>query len=226
MKSNRSKWTLYAVTSLIIAALLGGCGVVGGEETTAAPAAGETEPGIIESAFAALSDPEVTLPELTALSVRLVPTLSTETHEVNDTFEATLAEPVSEGDETVLEAGTRVWGKVVEADKGGRVEGRAHIAVVLTEIETADGERVNISTNTLRRQAPATKKDDAKKIGIGAGVGAAIGAIAGGGKGAAIGAAAGGGAGTGAVLATRGEPAVLASETLLRFTLQHPVTIG
>jgi len=226
MESKKNKRAVYAVTSLIAVAMLAGCSVVGGEETGTTPGAGESEPGIIESAFNAMSDPVVTLPESTALSVRLVPTLSTETHEVNDTFEATLDEPVTEGGETVLEAGTRVWGKVVEADKGGRVEGRAHIAVLLTEIETADGERVNISTNTLRRQAPATKKDDAKKIGIGAGVGAAIGAIAGGGKGAAIGAAAGGGAGTGAVLATRGEPAVFESETLLRFTLQHPVTIG
>lgn len=226
MKSKRNRRAIGAVTSLIAALLLGGCSVAGGDETSATPNSSEAEPGIIESAFNSLTKPAVTLPESTALSVRLVPTLSTETHEVNDTFEATLAEPITEGGETVLEAGTRVWGKVVEADKGGRVEGRAHIGVLLTEIETADGERVNISTNTLRRQAPATKKDDAKKIGIGAGVGAAIGAIAGGGKGAAIGAAAGGGAGTGAVLATRGEPAVLPSETLLRFSLQHPVTIG
>ena len=43
------------------------------------------------------------------------------------------------------------------------------------------------------------------KIGIGAGAGAAIGAILGGGDGAAKGAAIGGAGGTGAVLATRGD---------------------
>jgi hypothetical protein len=62
-------------------------------------------------------------------------------------------------------------------------------------------------------------------VGIGAGVGAAIGAIAGGGKGAAIGAGAGGAAGTGTVLATRGDPAVLPSESLITFKLQAPVTV-
>ena len=52
---------------------------------------------------------------------------------------------------------------------------------------------------------PATKKDDAIKIGAPAAGGAIIGAIVGGGKGAAIGAAAGGGAGTAVVLSTRGK---------------------
>jgi hypothetical protein len=52
-----------------------------------------------------------------------------------------------------------------------------------------------------------------------------VGAIAGGGKGAAIGAGIGGAAGTGTVVATRGKPAVLASETRLSFRLQEPVTV-
>src|SRR6266511_178751 len=50
-------------------------------------------------------------------------------------------------------------------------------------------------------------------------------AIAGGGKGAAIGAGAGGGAGTGLVLATRGDPAVVPSESKLTFRLQGPITV-
>jgi hypothetical protein len=73
--------------------------------------------------------------------------------------------------------------------------------------------------------ARATKGRDAMKIGIGSGVGAAIGAIAGGGMGAAIGAAAGGGAGTGVVLATRGAPAVIPSESVLHFALRSPITV-
>lgn len=47
-------------------------------------------------------------------------------------------------------------------------------------------------TNTVKKRA---RRNTAKRVGVGAGGGAAIGALAGGGKGAAIGALAGGGAG-------------------------------
>ena len=105
--------------------------------------------------------------------------------------------------------GASVTGVVVESDPGGRVKGVARIAVQLTGLRTDDGQQIEISTGSVARQARTTKSEDAQKIEIGAGIGAAVGAIAGGGKGAAIGAAAGGGAGTGAVLATRGKAAVL-----------------
>jgi hypothetical protein len=168
----------------------------------------------------------VVVPEGTTLKARLIPTLSTKTHSVGDTFEATLAEPLVVDGRTVAPAGSDLTGKVVEADKGGRVEGRARIAVQLTALNIPDGSRIEIRTDTVSQTARATKKKDATKIGIGSGVGAAIGAIAGGGKGAAIGAAAGGGAGTGAVLATRGDPAVLPSETVLSFRLRNTLTIS
>lgn len=219
---NHQRKVLIAMLAALL--VLAGCGVGAGEENSSGETA-EPSPGVIESAFSAISKPSVTLPEGTILEARLVQTLSTATHEVDSTFEATLAEPLIVDGETVAPAGTRLWGKVVESDKGGRVEGRAHLGVLLTEMETAGDKRIGITTDTLRRNAPATKREDAEKIGIGAGIGAAIGAIAGGGKGAAIGAAAGGGAGTGAVLATRGDAAVLPSETLLQFTLRHSVSL-
>lgn len=167
----------------------------------------------------------VTLPEGTVLKVRLTPTLSTESHSVGDRFEATLVEPLVVDGRTVAPLGGKVYGQVVEADKGGRVKGRARIGVQLTSLETPTGVAVDIATNSVAREARATKGEDAKKIGIGTGVGAGIGAVAGGGRGAAIGAAAGAGAGTGAVLATRGESAVLPSETVLNFRLRYPVEV-
>ena len=66
---------------------------------------------------------------------------------------------------------------------------------------------------------------DAKKVGIGAGLGAISGAIAGGGRGAAVGAGAGGAAGGGVVLATRGEAAVIPSESRLTFHLRTPIEV-
>ncbi len=128
------------------------------------------------------------------------------------------------GGAEALPKGTPVVGKITDSDPGGRVKGRATMTVELTGIRV--GSRVvPISTDSFVQEAPATKKKDAAKVGIGAGLGAAIGAIAGGGKGAAIGAAAGGGAGTATVLATRGDPAEIPSETVLTFKLVRPVSI-
>ena len=62
-------------------------------------------------------------------------------------------------------------------------------------------------------------------IGGGAGLGAAIGALAGGGKGALIGAGIGGGAGTGTVLATKGKEIHYSPETRLTFTLARSIEV-
>ena len=120
----------------------------------------------------------------------------------------------------------RRWKAVVQADKGGRVKDRASLTVQLTGLHTTAGHVLEISTNSISREAKATKGKDAAKIGIGSGIGAAIGAIAGGGKGAAISATAGAGAGSGVVLATTGDPAVIPSETVLVFELSSPVLIA
>ena len=100
----------------------------------------------------------------------------------------------------------------------------AIISVRLTQLRVGD-RNVEIETSTVARQAHTTKRKDAAEVGIGAGIGAAIGAIAGGGQGAAIGAASGGAAGTGLVLATHGDPAVIAAESVLTFKLTAPVTV-
>lgn len=167
----------------------------------------------------------VTLPEGTTLVVRTTSTLSTNAQEAGQTFIANLEQPLVHEGLEIAPKGAQVEGRIVEADKGGRVKGRASLAVELTRLHTAGGQAVEISTSTVTHTARATKGKDAVKVGIGSGVGAAIGAIAGGGKGAAIGAGAGAGAGTGVVLATRGDPAVITSETVLNFELRSPVKV-
>lgn len=166
----------------------------------------------------------MTLAAGTVLQVRTTSAISTKTAEPGDVFEASLAAPVEVDGRVVLPKGAPVRGRVVESDPGGRVKGVASLAVALTSI-TAGGEAIRVSTDSVAKEASTTKKKDAAKVGIGAGIGAAIGAIAGGGKGAAIGAAAGGGAGTAAVVATRGDPAVIPEESVLRFSLTQPATV-
>jgi hypothetical protein len=182
-------------------------------------------PGILGSLRNAVAPkPKIyTLEAGTPIRVRTTSTISTKSYESGETFAATLAEPLVVEDKVIAPRGAGVLGRVVNADPGGRVKGTASITLTLVKFETGEGDEVAIVTNNVGRQARATKKKDATKIGIGAGIGAAIGAIAGGGKGAAIGAASGGGAGTGLVMATRGEPAVVAAESLLTFRTKAPI---
>jgi hypothetical protein len=167
----------------------------------------------------------ITAPVGKRLRVRTGATLSTKTARAGETVPAVLAEPLVVDGVVLAKAGAPVTAVVGVSDPGGRVKGVASISVRATRLELADGRTVDVATSSYVRAAPHTKKKDALKVGIGSGIGAAIGAIAGGGKGAAIGAGAGAGAGAGTVMATRGDPAVIPSETLLTLTLRSPITM-
>jgi hypothetical protein len=167
----------------------------------------------------------VTLASGMAVPIRLGETLSTDNNYTGDTFRATLEQPIIMNGYIIADKGSKVLGRIVEADKPGRVKGAGELILALTEINTTDGQRVAIHTESWAKEAPNSHRRDAAEIGGGAALGAIIGALAGGGKGAAIGAGAGGAAGAGVDMATRGKPAVVPVETHLTFHLQNPVTI-
>src|SRR5262247_2763397 len=155
----------------------------------------------------------------TKLRVALIDPVSSDKSHAGDQFMASLTEPVIVDGKTVFAKGTKVRGRVVDAKDSGRVKGRASLELTLTQIVRDGHKTINISTKPYSEVAESTKKRDAAVIAGGAGLGAAIGAIAGGGKGAAIGAGVGGGAGTGTVLATKGKEIRFAPEHPLSFTL-------
>jgi hypothetical protein len=161
----------------------------------------------------------------TLLPVRLTEVLSSDRSQAGDSFSATLDHPLIVDGLVVAERGSRVEGKVVTSEKAGRVKGVSELALQLVRLNTSDGQRVDLRTETWSKAGPTSRNEDAAKIGGGAALGAIIGAIAGGGKGAAIGAGAGGAAGVGGTLATRGKPVVLAAETRISFRLRDPVTL-
>ena len=167
----------------------------------------------------------VTLAAGTTLVVRLGETISTDHNYAGDTFRGTLDAPVIMDGFIIADKGSKVLGKVVEADKGGHLSGTANLTLTLNEIHSTDGQTVRVETSSFDKKGPRNTVSNAEKIGGGAALGAIIGAIAGGGKGAAIGAGAGGAAGTGVALATHGKGAVIPSETKLTFQLSTPVTI-
>ncbi len=166
---------------------------------------------------------KVSLPAGYPLKVRLIDSVSSAGHRVGDPFVAGLDEPLVLNGVTIAEKYARVEGRVVEARRGGRIQGRAGISLALVRLHAADGRKLEIATAPHVQTARSTVKKDAAKVGILTGIGAAAGAIIGGGKGSAIGAAGGAGAGGGTVAATRGTAAVIPTETRVTFYLAHPL---
>jgi len=167
---------------------------------------------------------EVIIPEGTTLQLDLTSAVGSDTSRVEEAVEATLRQPVVVKGETILPTGTELTGAVTDVEDSGRVKGRARVAFRFTSLRVG-GERYAIRTAVIAQQAAATKGEDAKKIAIGAGAGAALGAVLGGGSGAAKGAAIGGAGGTGVVLATKGKEVRLGPGANLTTRLAAPVTV-
>ncbi len=169
---------------------------------------------------------EITVPAGTVLPLTLRSAVGSDTSNVEDPVRATLRRPITIGGTQVLPAGAVVTGHVTDAARSARVKGRGRVAFRFNQIDLpGDGGQMPIRTGTVTRIAPATKKQDAAKIGAGAAGGAIVGGILGGGDGAAKGAAVGGGAGTAVVLATRGKDVRLGAGAPLSVKLTAPLTV-
>jgi len=167
----------------------------------------------------------VTIPSGTNISVRLIDPISSETATQGQSFRATLQSPLAdEAGNVVVPSGYDVTGRVVNVRSAGRFAGQSVLELQLTQLSD-NGRYYSLQTNQYSRSGSSRGKSTATKVGAGAGIGALIGALAGGGKGAAIGAAAGGGLGGGVSAATKGQQINLASETVLNFQLQSPVSV-
>jgi hypothetical protein len=169
---------------------------------------------------------EITVPAGTLLPVELTTSVASDSSNVEDAIRATLRQPIVVRGTELLPAGSVVSGHVTAAERSARVKGRGRVAFRFTTIDPPGrAERLSIRTATISRLAPATKKQDAAKIGGGAAGGAIIGGILGGGDGAAKGAAIGGAAGTGVVLSTRGKDVRLGRGARVTVRLTEPLTV-
>jgi hypothetical protein len=160
----------------------------------------------------------------TLIEVYLDQALSSKTSRPGDRFEATLGDDLMVGRLLLAPKGSRVIGRVADAKAAGKVKGLARLSLTLAELEV-DEQRHRLETDRILFEAHSTKKEDAKKVGIGAGAGAVIGAIAGGKKGAAIGTAVGAATGGAAVLATSGDEVELPAEQALSFELEEALDL-
>jgi len=163
----------------------------------------------------------VTVPAGTSLLVRMVDSVDSSKNAVGYRFTTNLETNLQVGGVVVAPAGTRVYGRLAQSKEAGRVGGKSELQLELTDI-VIDGTAYPVLSSDYSVQGSNSGKRTAKRVLGGAGLGAAIGAIAGNaGKGAAIGAV----VGTTAAVAQKGEKVSVPSETLLEFRLQQPASL-
>jgi hypothetical protein len=170
----------------------------------------------------------VTLPVGTTLAVRLSEEIDTKTAKANDSFHGTLASPVNQNGFVLLQAGTPVTGRVVDAKAASHFSGSAGLTIELTAVRVQNGDAgqdLALTTQPVSSKANGRGANTAEKAGGGAAAGALLGALAGGGAGAAIGATGGGALGLGANAITRGKEIDLKPEQLLQFHTLSPVQL-
>lgn len=174
---------------------------------------------------------EFLVPSGTIITGLLESTVDTKVTQNNDRFKLTVQSP----DEY---RGATIEGYVSGVGRSGQISGRSNVTFNFETITLRDGKRydfagylqsirdqngkdVRIDTEGTAKSDSQTK-ETAKRGGIGAGLGAIIGAIAGGGKGAAIGAIIGGGAGAGSVIVQGREDLQLMKGTMMTIQSTSP----
>ena len=158
--------------------------------------------------------------------------INTKVSQNNDRFTMTVQSP-NEFRGAIIE------GHLSGIDRSGKVSGRSEVtfnfdrirlrngqtydfAGTLQSATDQDGKTVKVGTEGDVKSDSQTK-ETVKRGGIGAGLGAIIGAIAGGGKGAAIGAIIGGGAGAGSVILTGKEDVELQQGSTVTVQASSPI---
>jgi hypothetical protein len=163
----------------------------------------------------------VSVPAGTLIMVRMMDSLDTSKTKTGQIFTATLETNLAAQGAVVARKGTTVHGKVLKSSNARRLTGHSELQLALTDI-VIGGTAYAIQTGDFEAKGKGEGAQTLKKTAGGAGLGAAIGAIAGdAGQGAAIGAV----AGVGLAMTKKGEPIRVPSETLVQFTLKQPVTL-
>jgi hypothetical protein len=208
---------LGAFLILLSAGLLAGC-QASGDSTTASE--GKRSGGLLSVLKPAL----ITVPEGTTLPLVLETGISSATSRSGDLVVARLAEDIKVGDKVVVPSGSEIRGRVTAAVPSGRTKTRARLAFDFDTL-VLEGKEHPVATRAIDITARDTHKKDAATIGIGAGAGAIIGAIANGGKGAAVGTLIGGAAGTGVVLTNTGKEVELGTGSRVTVRLTREASL-
>lgn len=150
------------------------------------------------------------IPAGTPLLVNLDNLISTDRHKAGHRFSAHLEGDLVIQGSVVAAHGSKIYGKVLESKKAGRLVGKSFLRITLDDI-TINGQRIPIRTESLSAGGKGSGGNTLGKVAVGAG----IGAIANGSKGAKTGAAIGGGV----ALLTKGKQIQVPAGTLIEFQL-------
>ena len=125
------------------------------------------------------------LPTGAVVAVTLDQAVGTKTSKVGDTFSATVVDAiVASNGQTVVPAGSKVYGKVTGLQDSDNVGQKAAIRLDFERINVNGVERpfeANITATNLQMEKEETRNETLKKAGIGAAAGAVLGAVIGGG---------------------------------------------
>lgn len=168
--------------------------------------------------------PPMVVPAGTDLVITLSQSLGSKTSQSGQTFLATVARPVTVGDQTAIPKGSSVTGTVITAKEKGKIKGEGQLSLTLRSI-TINGQTYQIQTGVLDSTIKGKGKRTAATAGGGAAGGALIGGIAGGGKGAGIGALVGAAGGFVGGALTGNKQIELPAETVLTFGFSAPLTL-
>jgi hypothetical protein len=157
------------------------------------------------------------IPAGTRIVVRNDSTLSSATARTGRYWTGTMVNDLSVRGRVIARAGSKVRGRIADAEPSGRLSKPGMLALELTSVNG-----IPVQTDMYAVDGAGHSKSNVTKIGGGAAVGALLGGIFGGGKGAAIGAGAGAGAGTVGAAATGKKEATIASESTLTFQVIKP----
>ena len=182
------------------------------------PDAPETE------AHVEMKPANLTIPAGTRISVRTIDAIDSTRNLVGDSFQASLAEPLTLDGKVIVEQDALVFGRLTQSKESGTFTGRSQLRLELTGV-VVNGNNVPLVTGEYEVTGKSRSASTAKRTFGGAALGAIIGAVADGGQGAAIGAGVGAGAGAGSEIITKGDQVKVPSETLIDFTLQQEVSI-
>lgn len=194
--------------------------------------------GALLLAGSAWAQTGMTVPEGTALKVKLATTISTFTSKVGDAFQAKVTEPVVVDGKTVIPVGATVEGRVTKINEPRRIKGKPTIALFPEHLIMADGQRIMLNAVLVDTDIHGTDvneegqfkgsghdRRDQIEVGAGTAGGMLVGGLIGGGAGVLIGGAIGAGATTTHWLVQR-RSAVLPSGTQLVLELSRPMAMS
>lgn len=162
----------------------------------------------------------------TRITLRMGDGISSKASDVDDTFVATVAEPVMKRGRVMIGEGVSLTGLITKVERSGTGNRNGRIDFRMVRLRLADG-------TELRIDAVPVEKFEGERSGLlnvlgiagGVAVGALIGSAADTGNGALIGAGVGGGAATGIALLRKGEDIVIPDGEKFQVELKSDIVL-